>query len=184
MCGSRDTASLGSRLHNSEVAREVVKRGYTIVMGAGETGSMRDVKEIAKENGNMLLVVGREEELDRSSCADIKISVLSTFERALELYNDSDTILFLDGGAGTLSEFISFLNNKIELNDLNKELILYNKDGVYNRIIKDLERRYREGLTSDVHTYFREVSSINELRSCLDEIEHKFTIEFERRKVK
>lgn len=184
MCGSRDTASLGSRLDNSEVAREVAKRGYTIVMGAGETGSMGDIKEIVSENGNLLLVVGREEELDKCFYADIKVSVSSTFERAFELYNNSDVIVFLDGGTGTLSEFISFLNNKIELNDRNKELILYNKNDVYDKIIEDLERRYKEGLASNIHDYFKKVSSIEELRSYLDEIENRFTIDFERRKVR
>ena len=46
MCGISDTASMESRLNNSRALSEIADMGYTVVMGAGETGSRRDVKEI------------------------------------------------------------------------------------------------------------------------------------------
>ena len=119
MCGSRETASMESRLSNSRAVSEIADMGYTFVMGAGETGSMRDVKEILRENGNMLITVGNKFELDRT-IADIKVEVSSTFERAERIYENSDVIIFLDGGTGTLSEFYSFLNNKVETDDKKK----------------------------------------------------------------
>ena len=131
MCGSSDTASMESRLNNSRAVSEIADMGYTFVMGAGETGFMRDVKEILRENGNMLITVGNRLELNRTT-ADVKIEVGSTFERAGHLYENSDVIIFLDGGTGTMAEFYSFLNNKIETNDDKTKLVLYNKEGYYN----------------------------------------------------
>ena len=183
MCGSRDTASMESRLNNSRAVSEIADMGYTFVMGAGETGSMRDVKEILRENGNMLITVGNSLELDRTT-ADVKVEVSSTFERAEKIYENSDVIIFLDGGTGTLSEFCSFLNNKIETDDKKKELVLVNIDGVYNKQIDDLKRKYKEGLASNTLTYFKEVRSPLELKAYLEKVENKLNNVEERSRVR
>ena len=183
MCGSYETASMESRLNNSRAVSEIADMGYTFVMGAGETGSMRDVKEILRENGNMLITVGNKFELDRTN-ADVKVEVSSTFERAEHIYENSDVIIFLDGGTGTLSEFTSFLNNKIETDDKKKELVLVNIDGVYNKQIDDLKRKYKEGLASNTLTYFKEVRSPLELKSYLEKVENKLNNVEERSRVR
>ena len=130
MCGSSDMASLESRDSNSEAVYSIANKGYTFIMGAGERGSMRDAKEIIRENDNILITVGKREELETSN-ADVKVEVSSTFERAERLYENSDVIIFLDGGTGTMAEFYSFLNNKIETKDDKTKLVLYNKEGYY-----------------------------------------------------
>ena len=184
MCGGSDRASLESRDNNSQIVSSIVSDGYTFVMGADETGSMRDIKEIIRENGNMLIVAGNPFELDRVK-ADIKMEVNSTFERAERLYENSDVILFLDGGTGTLSEFYSFLNNKIETDDKNKELVVVNINGVYNKLKDDLKRRYKEGLASNTEEYFKEIKNIDELKLYLAGIENKLTgSDLERSKVR
>ena len=144
---------------------------------------MRDVKEILRENGNMLITVGNKFELDRTN-ADVKVEVSSTFERAEHIYENSDVIIFLDGGTGTLSEFTSFLNNKIETDDKKKELVLVNIDGVYNKQIDDLKRKYKEGLASNTLTYFKEVRSPLELKAYLEKVENKLNNVEERSRVR
>lgn len=129
---------------------------------------MRDVKEILRENGNMLITVGNSLELDRTT-ADVKVEVSSTFERAEKIYENSDIIIFLDGGTGTLSEFCSFLNNKIETDD---------------KIIDDLRRRYKEGLASKGEYYFKEVKSPLELKEHLEKVENKLNNVEERSRVR
>ena len=172
MCGSKSSSSMEAYEKNSEMIRAIADMGYTFVMGAGENGTMRNVKEILRENGNMLITVGNSLELGRT-IADIKVEVRSTFERAGHLYENSDVIIFLDGGTGTLSEFCSFLNSKIETDDKNKELVVVNMDGVYNKLIDDLKRKYKEGLASNTLTYFKEVRSPLELKAYLEEVEKK-----------
>ena len=54
MCGSKSSSSMEAYEKNSEMIRAIADMGYTFVMGAGETGTMRNVKEILRENGNML----------------------------------------------------------------------------------------------------------------------------------
>ena len=72
-----------------------------------------------------------------------------------------------------MAEFYSFLNNKIETNDDKTKLVLYNKEGYYNKVIDDLKRRYKEGLASNIFTYFKEVRAPLELETYLEEVEKK-----------
>ena len=180
MCGSYETASMESRLNNSKIANLVAMKDYCFVMESGETGSMRDVKEILKENGKFLIVVGREDELDEVN-ADVNVPVHSTFERLEAIYKNCDVILCLTGGVGTESEFISFLNNKIETKD-DKPLIIYNEDGSYNYSLKALELKRKEGLVdSSYKLYFDEARNIEELAEYLEKAENKINKSTEER---
>lgn len=179
MCGSYDTASLESRQENSEVISLVTNRPYTFIMGSGNTGSMRDVKEIIMEKGKTLIIVGKEEELDRSP-GDVKISVETTFERLSTLYENSDAILCLSGGVGTKAEFYSFLNNNIETNN-KKPLILYNADHSYDYILNDLKYGSKNGVVnSSYHHYFDVANNINDLAKILAHIEASNKIDKEK----
>ncbi len=172
MCGSYDSASMESRLSNSTIVSALAMKDYTFVMGSGESGSMRDAKEIIRENGRMLISVGNRFELDRTT-SDIKIEVNDTFERLKEIYKNSDVIIFLDGGLGTLSEFTAFLNNKVETKD-KKGLIVWNPNGLYNNTFKDLEERKQAGLIDNYRLYFDEVKTLDDLAASLEKWEQKY----------
>ena len=118
-------------------------------------------------------MVGNPFELVRSH-ADEKIPVNSTFERTAKIYEKSDAILVLTGGTGTLSEFMAFLNNKIETKD-EKPLIVYNENGNFKEILADLENRKKAGLIDDSYDlYFKVARNINDLAVFLQEAEEKF----------
>lgn len=179
MCGSYPGNVLSNE-SNKKVAEFVTSFPYIIVMGSGERGSMGAVKEIVLENGRDLIVVGPT--LDLISCkADIKIPVESTFERLEEIYENTDAILFLDGGTGTLAEFNSFLNNKIETED-DKPLIVYNENGSYNLLLNDLEERRKMGLVKDNYKqYFEEAKNMKALDIKLKEAEEKYNNRLEKK---
>ena len=155
------------------VIEALTMKPYTIVKGAGVNGTMGKVEEIARENGREILSIGNPIEL--------KIPVMSTFERLERIYENSDVVLFLDGGVGTVSEFLSFLNNKIETEG-DKPLILYNPNGIYNLLLKDLEQRRRLGLIRDNYKdYFDEAKNLNHLAYYLEKYENKFNKESDER---
>ena len=179
MCGSYPG---NVEVNNSSkiVIEALTMKPYTIVKGAGVNGTMGKVEEIARENGREILSIGNPIELKRST-ADIKIPVMSTFERLERIYENSDVVLFLDGGVGTVSEFLSFLNNKIETEG-DKPLILYNPNGIYNLLLKDLEQRRRLGLIRDNYKdYFDEAKNLNHLAYYLEKYENKFNKESDER---
>lgn len=172
MCGSY-SGTIDTLNDNNTIAELVTRRPYNIVMSSGESGSMGQVKEIVRANKRKLIVVGNSFELVRSH-ADEKIPVNSTFERTAKIYEKSDAILVLTGGTGTLSEFMAFLNNKIETKD-EKPLIVYNENGNFKEILADLENRKKAGLIDDSYDlYFKVARNINDLAAFLQEAEEKY----------
>ena len=141
-------------------------------MGANSFGSMGEIKEIIRENKKKLLIVGNQIELEMNM-ADIKVPVRSTFERTAKIYENSDVILFLNGGVGTVSEFYAFLENKLETQD-NKALIIYNGNGNFNYLLEDLEKRKEEGLLdNNYNSYFDIANNLEELVASLEKAENK-----------
>ncbi len=58
MCSSNDNLSLGSRLTFAEAISYVTNNiDYEIVMGAGETGLMGNIKELMQETNHFLTII-------------------------------------------------------------------------------------------------------------------------------
>ncbi len=172
MCSSRENANIDLKRNNSKIANTISKRDYIYVMGANSFGSMGEIKEIIRENKKKLLIVGNQIELEMNM-ADIKVPVRSTFERTAKIYENSDVILFLNGGVGTVSEFYAFLENKLETQD-NKTLIIYNGNGNFNYLLEDLEKRKEEGLLdNNYNLYFDIANNLEELVASLEKAENK-----------
>ena len=65
-----------------------------------------------------------------------------TFEMKKEMFNKSYLIVFLPGGTGTISELLSFVEEK-RSNDKDKPIIVYNEDGFYDifiNVLNELEK--------------------------------------------
>ena len=176
ICAS-DPGDITTTRNNNGVAELVTRCPYTIVMGAEETGSMASVKEIAKYNGRKILVIGNEIELQRDRNADMKIPVTTIFEQLEQIYQNSDAILFLSGGAETLAALYTFFYNKLKTKE-EKPLIVYNEDHSFDPIKKDFELRSRKNLTtSGFLEYFDLVYDINELAESLQKAENIYNEE-------
>ena len=170
MCGSYDELVEESKAINKEVANVIAQKGYNFVMGAGQTGSMGDIKRIAQENGRSLLVAGIKDELEKVN-ANIKVKVNSPIERLSVLYQKSDLIIFLSGGIGTRSEFFAFLDSKIEMKE-EKTLFLYNEDHSYDFLLRDLEEaKERKSIANNYKLYFDIIMNKKELIKKLEEID-------------
>ena len=78
MTSSLDTLNLESKITFATALLTTLRdKDYNIVMGSGTKGLMGTVKEIAKENGSILTVVGYDDlELNKND-ASVKIKVES-----------------------------------------------------------------------------------------------------------
>ena len=145
MCSSNKNCNLESRMLAENIAQAISKTDFGVVMGSGMTGLMGQIKEIFSENQVPLEVVGVEGDDDlETSVGDLKVTAPSSFARTEHLYQDSDIILFLPGGVGTLSEFYSMLDYKLEKGE-GKPLILYNEDHSFDLVLKDIKERSTKG---------------------------------------
>ena len=85
-----------------------------------------------------------------------------TFVLKKRMFDDSDLIVCLPGGLGTISEFFSYLE-EIRSNNPNKLLILYNLNGEYNYILELINNIIKENfIGSEVNNYFKVVNNYAE----------------------
>lgn len=174
MTSSLDTLNLESKITFATALLTTLRdKDYNIVMGSGTKGLMGTVKEIAKENGSILTVVGYDDlELNKND-ASVKIKVESPVERTKILLEESDVLLFGPGGLGTLSELFSILTTKVEIED-DKPIIIYNEDHSYDDVIRLLDKKEKDGSISKAYkTTFTIINNKEDLATILDSYEIK-----------
>ena len=174
MTSSLDTLNLESKLIFATALLTTLRdKNYNIIMGSGTKGLMGTIKEIAKENGCMLTVVGyNNDELNKNDVS-VKLKVESPVERTKILLEESDVLLFGPGGLGTLSELFSILTTKVEIED-DKPIIIYNEDHGYDDIIRLLEKKEKDGSISKAYKKsFTIINNKEDLATILDSYEIK-----------
>ena len=71
-----------------------------------------------------------------------------TFDRTKNIYKDSDILLILPGGTGTLSELLAFIEDHRTL-DNDKDIIIFNQDGYYDDFLNIVERNVNDKFNSE-----------------------------------
>ena len=98
--------------------------------------------------------------------ADIKV-VDTTFDLKKGIFYDADTIIYLYGGIGSISEFFAHLE-EVRSNYDNKELIIYDTEGYYDKVLELLDYSIKEQFTKEnVLNMFKVVHSIEELKEII-----------------
>ena len=121
---------------------------YTIYYGGGDAGAMGIIpKSFAEKQGGKVHAIDCNKFFDKyGSVSFAETTVYKTFEeRQQKLIENTDIILCLPGGIGTLSELLDVL----VLNDLNinqRKVILFNWKGMFDPIIdfihNGIEQKY------------------------------------------
>lgn len=100
--------------------------------------------EFAKNQKN---IIGVTTDFDKENSQQEKytkeIVVKNTTQRFEEIFSNSDVLLFLPGGLGTLAELFSSIEER-QINNA-KKIILYNYNFFFTPIIEELYRLYKEG---------------------------------------
>ncbi len=136
-CGSR----MGADPAYAEAARDagarIAQNGWRLVYGAGDVGLMGEVANAAQSNGAEVFGVIPVHLFDR----EVGKRDLSTFvitenmhERKKVMYMNSDAIVVLPGGAGSLDEFFEVLTwRQLGLHD--KPILLLNTNGYWDPLL-------------------------------------------------
>ena len=100
--------------------------------------------EFAKNQKN---IIGVTTDFDKENSQQEKytkeIVVKNTTQRFEKIFSNSDVLLFLPGGLGTLAELFSSIEER-QINNA-KKIILYNYNFFFTPIIEELYRLYKEG---------------------------------------
>ena len=87
----------------------------------------------------------------------------TTFDRTKNLYTDSDLILVLPGGTGTLAEIFSILEENRSI-DNPKPMYIYNYDHYYDNVINIIETCINKKFNDkSIYNYFYVSDNLDEL---------------------
>ena len=103
---------------------------------------------VAKQNNRKVIGIAPEiykEDFKELDC-DKEILTKNVNDRTDELINNSDILIFLPGGIGTLYELMTAIEMK-RSKEFDKPIILYNATGFFDDIIHMLDKTYAQNFT-------------------------------------
>ena len=146
-CGSRPGARPEYHDAATELGAALAAEGWRLVYGAGDVGLMGAVARAAQEAGGetfgvipthlMRLEVGKRD-LTRFVVTE------NMHERKKVMFMNSDAIIVLPGGAGSLDEFFEVLT-WAQLGLHAKRILLLNTEGYWTKLVELVEHIIAEG---------------------------------------
>ena len=126
----------------------IFKGNNNLVFGAMDSGIMGIAYRVAKQNNRKVIGIAPEiykEDFKELDC-DKEILTKDVNDRTDELINNSDILIFLPGGIGTLYELMTAIEMK-RSKEFDKPIILYNNTGFFDDIIHMLDKTYAQNFT-------------------------------------
>jgi uncharacterized protein (TIGR00730 family) len=169
-CGARD----GGRSRYGDAARELgallAAEGWRLVYGAGDIGLMGEVARAAQGAGAATFGVVPQHLIARErGRRDLsRLVVTETMhERKKVMFVNSDVIVVLPGGAGSLDEFFEVLTWR-QLGLHEKPIFLLNVDGYWAPLLALVDHVIAEGFAGDgLRSYFEAVPDVPTLAGRL-----------------
>ncbi len=136
-CGSRMGTDPAYREAAHAAGRLIAQNGWRLVYGAGDVGLMGEVARAAQAGGAEVFGVIPVHLFDREVGKQDLTSFVITetmHERKKVMYMNSDAIVVLPGGAGSLDEFFEVLTwRQLGLHD--KPIVLLNTNGYWDPLL-------------------------------------------------
>ncbi len=140
-----------------------------LVFGACHTGIMGISYKIAKENKRKVTGICPKfyaEEFTKLQC-DEEIITDNMLDSTLKIYENSDVIIMLPGGIGTIYEFFTAIQSK-RSQDHHLPIILYNSCGYYNYLITFINKMEQDNfIDEETKKEFYIVSSLEEINKII-----------------
>ncbi len=132
----------------------------TLVYGGSACGTMEVVARTTKECGGRVHGIIPERFASRnmaSNYADEVTVTVDMHERKRLLLNESDVVVVLPGGAGTMDEFFdAYVSRK--LGYIQAPIVVCNTGGFYNPLLAQLERCYADRFASPLEVGMYQVA--------------------------
>lgn len=165
-CGSRSGTRPAYALEAQALGVLIAEMGWRLVYGAGDVGLMGEVARAAQTAGARTLGVIPTHLLAREKGKRDLTTLLITenmHERKKVMFMNSDAIVVLPGGAGSLDEFFEVLTwAQIGLHS--KPIFLLDTDGYWQPLIKLLDHVITEGFADgSIRGHFLAVKDVADL---------------------
>ena len=170
-CGSRAGSNAAYAMAAQDVGAMLAEMGWRLVYGAGDVGLMGDVARAAQAAGAKTLGVIPTHLLNREKGKRDLTTLIVTenmHERKKVMFMNSDAIVVLPGGAGSLDEFFEVLTwAQIGLH--NKPIFLLDTEGYWQPLIKLLDHVIDQGFAEpSMRDHFLAVHDVYDLGAGLE----------------
>ncbi|MEM1383407.1 MAG: TIGR00730 family Rossman fold protein [Pseudomonadota bacterium] len=150
-CGSRHGNDPDYADAAAATARGLAEGGFDLVYGAGDVGLMGIAARAAKQAGARVLGFIPRHILELEiGCEAIDATVITEtmHERKKLMFVNSDAVLALPGGPGTLDELIEVLTWR-QLGVHERPVVLFNHKGYWDPFLRLLEHMARTGFMGE-----------------------------------
>ena len=166
----------GSRKIDKKYTAEAYKLGcviaennHTLVFGGGDTGMMGACARGVHDNNGKSIGIAPEWigsfEPFYEKCSEF-IYVDTMDERKNKFVENSDAFIISPGGIGTLDEFFEIITLK-KLKQHNKEIIIFNIDGFFNKMFEMIEEMEQKGFLYKQEELFKTADNIETIKEYL-----------------
>jgi uncharacterized protein (TIGR00730 family) len=169
-CGSRSGARPAYGRDAAATGRMIARNGWRLVYGAGDVGLMGEVARAAQADGGHTFGVIPGHLVAR----EVGKRDLTTFvvtetmhERKKVMFMNSDAVVVLPGGGGSLDEFFEVLTWR-QLGLHAKPILVLNTDGYWDPLVAMIDRIIGEGFADpSLGTFVTLVADVAELETAL-----------------
>lgn len=169
-CGSRPGRDPAYQRDATELGNVMAANGWRLVYGAGDVGLMGAVARAAQDAGGDTFGVIPMHLLEREvGKTDLHRFIVTEdmHERKKVMYMNSDAIVVLPGGAGSLDEFFEVLT-WAQLGLHAKPIVLMNTNGYWDPLISLMHHVVDQGFAdASLLDLYRTVGSTGELTAAL-----------------
>lgn len=168
VCGSSSNDINLKYIESSKTLLEQVFKGDNdLVFGAMNSGIMGISYKTAKLNNRKVIGIAPEiykDDFKELDC-DTEILTKSVNDRTEALINNSDILLFLPGGIGTLYEIMAAIEMK-RSKEFDKPIIVYNETGFFDELLQMLDKVYAKKFTGPNVRFSYNIA--NDCRAVMD----------------
>lgn len=153
-----------------EVGELIGRTGRTLVYGGARKGLMEVLAQSVKQHGGKVFGMVPDVIVERgleSEAIDVTFRCADLSDRKDMMNRESDVLLALPGGIGTLDEVFTVLANTC-IGIRRQPLVFFNVDGCWNALLAALDDLFRQGLISGrPEDFYQVASNIDELEQLL-----------------
>lgn len=153
-----------------EVGELIGKTGRILIYGGARKGLMEVLAQSVKQHGGR--VYGMVPEIIEkrglvSDAIDVTFRCVDLSDRKMMMNRESDVLVALPGGIGTLDEVFTVMANTV-IGIRHQSVVFYNVDGCWDALLAALDNLFEQGLVSGSPSdYYSVAHNIQELASLI-----------------
>ncbi len=153
-----------------EVGELIGRTGRILIYGGARKGLMEVLAQSVKQHGGRIYGMVPEIIEKRglvSDAIDVTFRCVDLSDRKMMMNRESDVLVALPGGIGTLDEVFTVMANTV-IGIRHQPVVFYNVDGCWDTLLAALDNLFEQGLVSGSPSdYYSVAHNIQELASLI-----------------